>query len=171
MKTESSFFFSLINNSADIDLSSNRIADRKNNSEFLDSLLAQSKSDLGADVIPLYTFDQTSSQFQLLKIIGLNKPFNIIKQKQSWKGLAWRVAQKRDIVTLTDIWTESSSLVRQSLFRKEGITSYSGIPITKNGLILGVLECFFRQSFQPDPSWYSQLRNTVLQITSIIPIN
>ncbi len=116
----------------------------------------------------MYSINQASDQLHLYKVIGLSKHFGVSEQKQSWKGLVWRVVQKRDIVTLPDIWTESSSLVRCNLFIREAITSYTGIPITKNGLILGVLEFFFRQEFQPDPNWYCLLRNNVREITPIL---
>ena len=140
---------------------------RKDKSENIDDLLYKSKVELSADILTLYSINQTYNQLQLYKVIGLSKPFGLIEQKQSWKGLVWRVAQKRDIVTLPDIWTESPSLVRQQLFIRENITSYSGIPVTKNGLILGILELFFRKEFQPGASWYRDLR-IVAQL--IVPI-
>ena len=141
---------------------------RSNKSKILNNLLEKIILDLNADIVTFYTIDQKSNQPGLYKVLGLSDSFGIIEQTQSWKGLVWRVVQKRDIVTLTDIWSEASSLVRRRLFLRENIISYTGIPITSNGLILGVLEIFFRQKVQLDPNWYRLLRKSAQEIGSLL---
>ncbi len=141
---------------------------RSNKSKILNNLLEKIILDLNADIVTIYTIDQNSNLPGLYKVLGLNDSFGIIEQIQSWKGLVWRVAQKRDIVTLTDIWSEASYLVRRRLFLRENINSYTGIPITSNGLILGVLEIFFRQQVQLDSNWYRLLRKSSQEIGSLL---
>lgn len=43
--------------------------------------------------------------------------------------------------------------VRKETFLREKFESYYGIPLSAKGRILGVLELFMRQPFDPDPSW------------------
>ena len=133
----------------------------------LDLLLSQIKIVLKADIVVLYTMDQTSKQPTLHLIIGLNNSTGIKDQTQSWKGLVWRVIKKRDVVTLNNIWLEQSSLVRRNFFLREGVITYIGIPISTNGKLLGVVEVYFRREFNPDQKWYRTFRQV---IQGIIPL-
>lgn len=130
--------------------------------------LGQIQISLKADIVVLYTIDQVSKQPVLAMIVGQNNSNAIKDNTQSWKGLVWRVIQKRDVVTINNIWLEQFSLVRRNFFLREKIISYTGFPISTNGKLLGILEVFFRQKHQPDQTWYSKFREVVQDLIPLI---
>jgi GAF domain-containing protein len=80
------------------------------------------------------------------------------------------VIQKRDLVSLPNIWIESSSLVRGTLFKEERFTSYHGIPLAAGGKIFGVLEVFHCQEFSPNSTWFQLFRNLAEQVSLTLEI-
>ena len=136
----------------------------------LDLLLELIMRQVNADAINLFLLDKRTSQPILYKSLGLKKISSLSEQRHSWKGLIWRVIQKRDLVSLPNIWIESSSLVRGTLFKQECFTSYHGIPLISRGKIIGVLEVFHRQEFSPNSAWFRLFRNFAEQVSHALEL-
>ncbi len=136
----------------------------------LDLLLELVMHQVNADAVNLFLLDKRTAQPVLYKSLGLKKVSSLSEQRHSWKGLIWRVIQKRDLVSLPNIWIESSSLVRGTLFKQECFTSYHGIPLISGGKIIGVLEVFHRQEFSPTSAWFRLFRNFAEQVSRAIDI-
>jgi len=82
--------------------------------------------------------------------------FRNIEQRLG-RGLAGITALERQPVHITDLETQSASLVRQNAFRKEGFVGYHGIPLVAQGEIIGVLEVFQRTPLHVTPEWLDYL--------------
>ena len=136
----------------------------------LDLLLQLVMLQVNADAADIFLIDKSTSQPVLYKSLGLQKISSISEQNHSWKGLIWRVIQKRDLVSLPNIWIESSSLVRGTLFKQERFTSYHGIPLAARGNIFGVLEVFHCQELAPNSAWYELFRNQAEQVSLALEI-
>ena len=136
----------------------------------LDLLLELVMRQVNADAVNLFLLDKRTAQPILYKSLGLKKISSLSEQRHSWKGLIWRVIQKRDLVSLPNIWIESSSLVRGTLFKQECFTSYHGIPLVAEGKIIGVLEVFHRQEFSPNSAWFRLFRNLAEQVSYALKI-
>jgi GAF domain-containing protein len=80
------------------------------------------------------------------------------------------VIQKRDLVSLPNIWIESSSLVRGALFKQERFVSYHGIPLAAGGKIFGVLEVFHCQELAPNSAWFDLFRNLAGKVSLTLEI-
>ncbi len=123
-----------------------------------------------ADAINIFLFDKNTAQPIYIKSLGLKKISSISEQSHSWKGLIWRVIQKRDLVSLPNIWLESSSLVRGTLFKQERFISYHGIPLASGRKIFGVLEVFHCHEISPNSSWFQLFRNLAEQVSLALEI-
>ena len=134
----------------------------------VDSLLEQVISSLDVDAAALTLVNVNSPQPIFFRGSGFYKGTINNKPYYSWKGLICRVIHKRDIVSVLNIWSESSALVRGIQFKQEGFISYRGIPLAIGSKILGVLEVFHRQETFTKSTWYSLLRVMAEQASHII---
>ena len=137
----------------------------------LDLLLELVMRQVNADALNLFLLDKITTQPVLYKSLGLKKISSLSEQRHSWKGLIWRVIQKRDLVSLPNIWIESSSLVRGTLFKQECFTSYHGIPLAVDGKLFGVLEVFHCQELSPNSAWFQLFRNLAKQVSLSLEIS
>jgi len=78
----------------------------------LDLLLELVMLQVNADAADIFLLDKITAQPILCRSLGLKNISSLSELSHSWKGLIWRVIQKRDLVSLPNIWIESSSLVR-----------------------------------------------------------
>ena len=131
----------------------------------LDLLLELVMLQVNADAADIFLLDKSTAQPILYRSLGLKKISSLSEWNHSWKGLIWRVIQKRDLVSLPNIWIESSSLVRGALFKQERFTSYHGIPLTAEGKIFGVLEVFHCRELSPNSAWFQLFRNLAEQVS------
>ena len=136
--------------------------------EKLDLTLEQIRIQTNADAVNVFIIDKRTALpvFYYGRGFGELPPYAL--QPDSWKGLVWRVIQKRDLVFLPNIWVESSSLVRKTAFEQYRFISYQGIPLATNGKILGVLEIFHCQEFIPDSSWFELFRSLADMLSKIL---
>ena len=137
----------------------------------LDLLLELVVIQVNADAADIFLLDKITAQPIFYKGMGLQKISSLSEQNHSWKGLIWRVIQKRDLVSLPNIWIESSSLVRGPLFKQERFVSYHGIPLAVAGKIFGVLEVFHRQELTPNSAWFQLFRNLAEQASNALEIS
>lgn len=121
-------------------------------------LLEQIMVQLKPDAVILWLINNHTSQPETNNSLGFQEVPSINNHFHSWKGLIWRVIQKRDLVSLPNIWTETSALVRASHFRQEHFITYHGLPLISRGKILGVLEVFHRREFRAKPTWIELFR-------------
>jgi len=121
-----------------------------------------------ADAVDIFKIDRRTAQpiYYIGRGFGEMPPY--AHQPDSWKGLVWRVLQKRDLVFLPNMWVESSSLVRKTAFEQYRFISYQGLPLTTRGNILGVLEIFHCQEFFPDSSWFELFRSLADQLSQTL---
>jgi signal transduction protein with GAF and PtsI domain len=133
-----------------------------------EKLISKLSFDLQVDSVLLYLINPESSLPFFFAGIGLNSDLSTKRGGQSWKGLTWRVIQKHDIVSITDIWIDQATLARKELFRTEGFVSYQGIPLAKKGRLLGVLETFDREKRSREAYWFFQFRDFAKRLSGKI---
>ena len=134
----------------------------------LDLALEHIRIQTSADAVDIFKIDRRTAQpvYYFGRGFGEMPPY--AHQPDSWKGLVWRVLQKRDLVFLPNIWVESSSLVRKTAFEQYRFISYQGLPLATRGKILGVLEIFHCQEFFPDSSWFELFRSLADQLSQTL---
>ena len=134
----------------------------------LDLTLEHIRIQTSADAVDIFKIDRRTAQpvYYFGRGFGEMPPY--AHQPDSWKGLVWRVLQKRDLVFLPNIWVESSSLVRKTAFEQYRFISYQGLPLATRGKILGVLEIFHCQEFFPDSSWFELFRSLADQLSQTL---
>ena len=130
----------------------------------LETILIQTS----ADAADIFIIDKRTTQPTFYSGRGFGEIPPYALQSDSWKGLVWRVIQKRDLVFLPNIWVESSSLVRKTAFEQYHFISYQGIPLVTNGKLLGVLEIFHCQEFFPDSTWFELFRSLANQLSLLL---
>ncbi|MGB2963527.1 MAG: GAF domain-containing protein [Anaerolineales bacterium] len=139
----------------------------KNHKLLLEQIMVQ----LEPDAVILWLINKNTSQPVITNSLGLQVIPSINDHFHSWKGLIWRVIQKRDLVSLPNIWTETSALVRASHFRKERFITYHGLPLISRGKMLGVLEIFHRREFKAESIWIELFRNLAAQGSNTLDTN
>jgi hypothetical protein len=155
----------------DAEIKSSAIFDHPHRSgrfQILENYLESAALQLKLDALDIYLIQPETNQPICFFVLGFHQPVTIKDQIQTWKGLVWRVIQKKDLVTLPDLWQEKASLQRIQQFRQEGFISYHAVPISTDGILFGVLETFFRHRFQPDPAWFELLRTHASKIPNLI---
>ena len=143
------------------------IKQAKNHKLLLEQIMVQ----LEPDAVILWLINKNTSQPVITNSLGLQVNPSINDHFHSWKGLIWRVILKRDLVSLPNIWTETSALVRASHFRKERFITYHGLPLISRGKILGVLEIFHRREFKAESIWIELFRNLAAQSLKTLDTN
>jgi len=136
----------------------------QNLSHFLESAADQLKF----DALDLYLIQPEADQPVCCYLMGFHHPSGFKEQTHTWKGLVWRVIAKKDLVTLPDLWLERASLQRAQQFHREGFVSYHAAPLAADGILIGVLETYFRNQFQPNPSWFKLLRGVAKESAKLI---
>lgn len=69
------------------------------------------------------------------------------------EGYAGRAAYERRIISIPDLRVHKTDFLRSPNFAHEGFVTYYAAPLITKGQIKGVLEVFFRSSYQPDSEW------------------
>ncbi len=126
------------------------------------------RTQANADAVDISVIDKRTAQPVFYSALGFGEISPYGFQPDSWKGLVWRVIKKRDLVSLPNIWAESSTLVRKTAFQQYRFISYQGIPLAANGKILGVLEVFHCQEFFPDSTWFKLFRSQAGKLSQIL---
>ncbi|MCJ7716175.1 MAG: GAF domain-containing protein [Anaerolineales bacterium] len=125
----------------------------------------------GADAVDIFVINKNTNLPIYITGSGFGEKPAFAFQVDCWKGLVWRVIQKRDLVCLPNIWIDSASLVRRTAFEHYNFISYQGIPLANNGKILGVLEAFHCQEFSPDLAWFNNFRSLSDQVSQILDLS
>jgi len=69
------------------------------------------------------------------------------------EGLAGQVALERRLISIPNLHEKEIPGVNRSLFEKEGIVVYYGLPLIARGHVNGTLELFHRTPITPDSEW------------------
>lgn len=69
------------------------------------------------------------------------------------EGLAGQVALERRLISIPNLHEKEIPGVNPSLFRKEGMVVYYGLPLIAKGDVKGTLELFHRTPMDPDSEW------------------
>jgi len=81
-------------------------------------------------------------------------------------GLASHVASRNRPFYTKDLSHPDHSLVQNSKVEREHFTAYCGVPLTFKGRLRGVLEVFYRQSFDMSKEWFDHFND----LASIVAI-
>lgn len=69
------------------------------------------------------------------------------------KGYAGLAALERRTITIQDLRKANGTLQQSLELHQEAFVSYCAVPLIAKGTVLGVLEVFQRNLFDPDPEW------------------
>lgn len=69
------------------------------------------------------------------------------------RGFAGKAALEQRVVQILDLDRLNTGFLRSTEFRNEEFVAYIGVPLIAKGNIIGVLEIYNRQRFDPDDEW------------------
>jgi PAS domain S-box-containing protein len=84
------------------------------------------------------------------------------------EGYAGCAALYRKTMHIANLENEKGDFVASEFIDQEGFLSYYGIPLIVKGQINGVMELFFRSSFEPDDDWLKFLEIVAGQVAIAI---
>jgi len=119
----------------------------------LQVLLNQVIVQLGAHAADVLLFDQHSHLLEYASGTGFKTKALQNTCLRLGHGFAGRAAQTRKLFRVPNLCDEQNEMTASPLFKSEGFTTYYAISLYAKGQLQGVLEVFFRKSFDPDPEW------------------
>jgi PAS domain S-box-containing protein len=132
----------------------------------LEIVLIQAKEQLHADAVDILLLDYASNSLVFSKAKGF-KTDEIRKAKLTiGSGLPGKSVLERITVSIPDLRTAAESHFKNLLIEREGFVSYYCVPLITKGQLKGVLEVYFRQTFQADQEW-KEFLETLAQQTAI----
>ncbi len=69
------------------------------------------------------------------------------------EGLAGRAAQEKEMIRISDLSRQKTSLKRSPFLIREKFVSYLAVPLIAKAEVVGVLEVFQRSLLEPDDEW------------------
>ena len=127
----------------------------------LDVVTKQVISQLKVDASAILLLNPFTLVLEPIANAGYQSSFSNQQNIRMGEGLGGKVAMQGNLLHRNNISGEDcQESLRKEIFLREGFESYYGIPLTAKGKILGVLELYKRQPFNPDPSW-EHLANTI----------
>jgi len=123
----------------------------------LDVLINQLTSTLEVDAACVLAYD--ADQGSLHHVSSRGFWTNSLQQTSLplGEGLAGEAARSRTLVYIPDLTVESTSLHKSPHFDQEKFVTYFAHPLIAKGELVGVLEVFHRDHFEPDPEWINFL--------------
>jgi HD-GYP domain-containing protein (c-di-GMP phosphodiesterase class II) len=108
---------------------------------------------LHADAVDILLINEATNSLVFSKAQGF-KTDEIRKANLSvGSGLPGRAVLERVTVAFPDLKTTNESYFKNMLIEREGFVSYYCVPLVAKGQLKGVMEIYFRQSFQADQEW------------------
>lgn len=129
-------------------------------------LLEQVTDQLEVDAADVLLMDEENQQLFFVAGRGFQTDALKYTKLDVGEGLAGHAAEIMDVVHISDLANEDTSLRQSPLLAGEGFVAYYGAPLISKGKVQGVLELFHRSPLNPDEEWVSFL-NTLTSETAI----
>ena len=119
----------------------------------LEIVVINTREQLHADAVDILLINEATNSLVFSKAQGF-KTDEIRKANLSvGSGLPGRAVLERVTVAFPDLKTTNESYFKNMLIEREGFVSYYCVPLVAKGQLKGVMEIYFRQSFQADQEW------------------
>ena len=119
----------------------------------LDLFLSQVISQLQVDAASILLLDPTGQTLEYRATRGFRNPGVKSAELPISKSHAGQAVTGRHLIRIGNLRDESSLTSMTSMLNGEGFVSYFAVPLIARGNVLGVLEVFHRNEFQPYPEW------------------
>ncbi len=129
----------------------------------LDVTLEQVISQLNAHASDVLLLNERTNILETLVVRGFPLSNTLHSQMRMGEGYAGRVALERRVIATSIPDKSISEPGRQFLSTDEVYKTYYGVPLIAKGRVKGVLELFFRNSFNPDSDWLDFLETLASQ--------
>jgi len=116
-------------------------------------VLDQAVNQLGVAAADVLLFSPVMQSLQFALGRGLRSGGYRELAFQLGEGRSGRAVLERQVVVESDMRTSLPHNRRSQMLLDEGFVCYVGAPLIAKGQVLGVLELFQREPFQPDPAW------------------
>ena len=119
----------------------------------LEIVVINTREQLHADAVDILLINEATNSLVFSKAQGF-KTDEIRKANLSvGSGLPGRAVLERVTVAFPDLKTTNENYFKNMLIEREGFVSYYCVPLVAKGQLKGVMEIYFRQSFQADQEW------------------
>ena len=121
-------------------------------------LLEQVTEELEVDAADVLLLDEEEQQ--LVFVAGQGFKTDALKHTklEMGQGLAGRAAESGEVIYISNLKDEATSLHQSPLIDDEKFVSYFGVPLIAKGKIKGVLEVFHRTDLHPTGDWMDFLK-------------
>jgi putative nucleotidyltransferase with HDIG domain len=123
----------------------------------LNVILEQVISQLGVDAADILLYDPATDFLQYAAGLGFRTNDLQHTRLPLGKSYAGRVAMQQQMLHITGLQARKTDSLRLYTFAQEGFVSYMGIPLVAKDKIQGVLEIFYRRTFEAKPEWINFL--------------
>ena len=119
----------------------------------LEIVLMQAKEQLQADAVAILLMDDVTHSLVFSRAKGFQTDEIKKANLKLGSGLPGRAVMERTTVAIPDLSTAPESYFKNMLVEREGFVSYYCAPLITKGQLKGVLEIYFRHTFQADREW------------------
>lgn len=123
----------------------------------LDSLMDGLVRELNVDAADILYYHPKLKTLKFITQTGFKQ--NILQHTdiEIGEGLAGQACESQQLVKVLDLGRTEQSIVRSLEFSTEKFVSYFGVPLLAKHRLVGVLEIFQRERFEPDQEWIDLL--------------
>jgi HD-GYP domain-containing protein (c-di-GMP phosphodiesterase class II) len=119
----------------------------------LNRILAHVTTQLIVDAATVLLLNRGSRTLEYAAGFGFRTPALQHSRLRVGEGYAGRAAATAEVLHIPDLRRRKTDFLRSPAFQGEGFIVYFAVPLIAKGQVLGVLEIFHRQAFQPDQDW------------------
>ena len=126
-------------------------------------LIDQVITQLHADAASVLLLQKNLNMLEYIVSRGFRTRIIERSRIQLGEGYAGEAALQHRLISVPDLNDENSTYAHSLNMTGEGFVSYHGMPMIAKGQVVGVLEVFHRDTFQPDHEWSNFLEALAAQ--------
>jgi PAS domain S-box-containing protein/putative nucleotidyltransferase with HDIG domain len=115
----------------------------------IDTLVSQ----LGIHAANILKLNMVTQELEYLSVWGYRNPPMLHSKLPTSAHLSGMVLLERKAIVVDDLETEFEKMTRAAEAKKEGFKAYIGVPLISKGEMIGLLEVFQREKFNPSKDW------------------
>ena len=119
----------------------------------MEIVLSNAKDQLSADAVDILLVDDVTNSLVFSKAKGFKTDEIRKSNLRLGNGLPGRAVLERTTVAIPDLNSVAESYFKNLLVEREGFVSYFCVPLITKGQLKGVMEVYFRHTFQADQEW------------------
>jgi PAS domain S-box-containing protein len=124
----------------------------------LDFIVGQIATPLNADAVDALVHRELEDCLECMAAVGFRYLNVRGRTQRAGEGQAGRTMLERKTIHYIDLQSHIGDFTHTDLLSRENLTSYISVPLIAKARVVGVLEVFHANAFEPDEEWMDLLR-------------